>query len=217
MDAIGKNADLNQKSFGLSINAEKMLETMVEQQNAVRGYLLSNNESFVATYEKAKSGFTSHAESFKANTVSAEQRTRVENLQAIVANWQAQSAERQLELARNPSTREQAFALTGKLTLAEGRVLVDAVREGQEALIAARVVERDAAASAANLTLTLGAVAATAIALVMGFFLSRSISTPISQMTGVMRSLAAGDKTVAIPGAGRQDEIGEMAGAVEAF
>ena len=217
LDAIGKNADLNQKSFGLSINAEKMLETMVEQQNAVRGYLLSNNESFVATYEKAKSGFTSHAESFKANTVSAEQRTRVENLQAIVANWQAQSAERQLELARNPSTREQAFALTGKLTLAEGRVLVDAVREGQEALIAARVVERDAAASAANLTLTLGAVAATAIALVMGFFLSRSISTPISQMTGVMRSLAAGDKTVAIPGAGRQDEIGEMAGAVEAF
>ncbi|MCW7544680.1 methyl-accepting chemotaxis protein [Aurantimonas litoralis] len=47
--------------------------------------------------------------------------------------------------------------------------------------------------------------------------LARSISRPLTQMTAAMRSLAAGDKTVAIPGAGRQDEIGEMAGAVEAF
>jgi len=47
--------------------------------------------------------------------------------------------------------------------------------------------------------------------------LARSISRPLTQMTAAMRSLAAGDKTVAIPGAGRKDEIGEMAGAVEAF
>ncbi|EAS48953.1 putative methyl-accepting chemotaxis protein [Aurantimonas manganoxydans SI85-9A1] len=47
--------------------------------------------------------------------------------------------------------------------------------------------------------------------------LARSISRPIAQMTAAMRSLAAGDKTVIIPGAGRRDEIGEMAGAVEAF
>ena len=47
--------------------------------------------------------------------------------------------------------------------------------------------------------------------------LARSISRPLTQMTDAMRSLAAGDKTVAIPGAGRRDEIGEMAGAVEAF
>ncbi|MCW7546270.1 methyl-accepting chemotaxis protein [Aurantimonas litoralis] len=217
LDAIGINADLNQKSFGLTIDAEQMVENMVEQQNAVRGYLLSSDEAFVATYQNAKSKFISHANSFKANTVSNEQKSRVERLEAIVANWQANSAERQLELARNPLTREQAFALTGKLTLAEGRVLIDEVREGQEALIATRVVERDAAASAANLTLALGAVVATLIALVMGFFLSRSISTPISQMTSVMRKLASGDKTVIVPGADRKDEVGEMAGAVEAF
>ncbi|WP_244401185.1 methyl-accepting chemotaxis protein [Aurantimonas manganoxydans] len=63
----------------------------------------------------------------------------------------------------------------------------------------------------------MGAVVATAIALIMGFFLSRSIAMPISQMAGVMRKLAGGDKTVIIPGANRHDEVGEMAGAVEAF
>ncbi|HEX2019450.1 MAG TPA: cache domain-containing protein, partial [Aurantimonas sp.] len=47
--------------------------------------------------------------------------------------------------------------------------------------------------------------------------LARSISRPIHQMTDAMRRLAAGDTSVAVPGVGRQDEIGEMAGAVEAF
>ncbi|MEF2554593.1 cache domain-containing protein, partial [Aurantimonas sp. A2-1-M11] len=47
--------------------------------------------------------------------------------------------------------------------------------------------------------------------------LARSISRPLCAMTGTMRALAAGDTSVSIPGAGRHDEIGEMAGAVEAF
>jgi methyl-accepting chemotaxis protein len=217
LDAIDTNADLNHRSFGLSLDAENMLKDMVEQQNAVRGYLLSSDASFIATYEKAKADFTSDAESFKAHTVSTEQKARIENLQDVVANWQTKSAERQLELARNPLTRDQAFALTGKLTLAEGRAMVEEVRDGQEAIISSRIAERDAVASAANWTLTLGAVAATAIALIMGLFLSRSIATPISQMTDVMRKLAGGDKTVFIPGTSRKDEVGEMAGAVEAF
>jgi methyl-accepting chemotaxis protein len=217
LEAIGANADRNQASFGLTIDAEQMLANMVEQQNAVRGYLLSNEERFIETYETAKAAFTSRAESFKAKTVSPEQKSRVESLEAIMANWQQKSAERQLDLARNPLTRDQAFALTGKLTLAEGRAVVGEIRAAQETLIADRVVERDAAAHTANLTLFLGAVAALLISMIMGFFLFRSIAAPITQMTGVMRKLAAGDKNVMVPGANRQDEVGEMAGAVEAF
>ncbi|MCQ0990646.1 cache domain-containing protein, partial [Jiella marina] len=47
--------------------------------------------------------------------------------------------------------------------------------------------------------------------------LSSSITRPIDAITGTMRRLAAGDKSVAIPGADRQDEIGAMAAAVETF
>jgi methyl-accepting chemotaxis protein len=45
----------------------------------------------------------------------------------------------------------------------------------------------------------------------------RSIVNPISGMTEAMKRLAAGDKTVAVPGSGRRDEIGDMAGAVLVF
>ena len=48
-------------------------------------------------------------------------------------------------------------------------------------------------------------------------FMARSITRPIHGMCGAMRSLAGGNLQVAIPGIGRHDEIGEMAGAVEVF
>ncbi|MCJ2014530.1 methyl-accepting chemotaxis protein [Methylobacterium sp. J-076] len=43
------------------------------------------------------------------------------------------------------------------------------------------------------------------------------ISLPIARMTTAMRVLAAGDTGITVPGAGRGDEIGAMASAVEVF
>jgi methyl-accepting chemotaxis protein len=45
----------------------------------------------------------------------------------------------------------------------------------------------------------------------------RRVTRPIRAITDVMRRLAEGDATVAIPGTARRDEIGDMAAAVEVF
>ncbi len=52
---------------------------------------------------------------------------------------------------------------------------------------------------------------------VISVFIARSITRPIAGMVGSMRALAAGNLDVEVPGAGRRDEIGEMADAVEVF
>lgn len=49
------------------------------------------------------------------------------------------------------------------------------------------------------------------IALILGVFMARGISRPLSSMTGVMARLASGDQDAQIPALGRSDEIGEMA------
>ncbi|MDH5721820.1 MAG: methyl-accepting chemotaxis protein [Alphaproteobacteria bacterium] len=51
----------------------------------------------------------------------------------------------------------------------------------------------------------------------IGVFISRSISSPILEMTNVMAKIANGDYDAVVPGIGRGDEIGEMASAVEIF
>jgi methyl-accepting chemotaxis protein len=55
------------------------------------------------------------------------------------------------------------------------------------------------------------------ICLVIGISMIRGISGPIAAMTAAMRRLADRDMAVVIPGVGRGDEIGGMAGAVQVF
>ena len=51
----------------------------------------------------------------------------------------------------------------------------------------------------------------------LAWMIGRAVSRPLSAMTGAMRKLAEGDFDVVLPGLGRKDEIGDMAGAVETF
>ncbi|MBY6261168.1 HAMP domain-containing protein [Azospirillum sp. 412522] len=53
--------------------------------------------------------------------------------------------------------------------------------------------------------------------LICASLISRAITRPVTAMTGTMRDLADGRLDVAVPGAGRKDEIGAMAAAVTVF
>jgi methyl-accepting chemotaxis protein len=64
----------------------------------------------------------------------------------------------------------------------------------------------------------LGALGLTALLCTgIGVTMVRGVAKPITMMTAAMRRLAAHDLEVAIPGVGRGDEIGAMAGAVQVF
>jgi methyl-accepting chemotaxis protein len=55
------------------------------------------------------------------------------------------------------------------------------------------------------------------LGVVWAFLLGTGISRPIAAMCKAMRELAGGNFDVVLPGLGRKDELGEMAGAVEEF
>jgi len=51
----------------------------------------------------------------------------------------------------------------------------------------------------------------------ISYFIVRTISPPLNDMTSAMKLLADGDLEIEVPGTTRHDEIGEMAGAVQVF
>ncbi|MBR0824529.1 HAMP domain-containing protein [Bradyrhizobium manausense] len=57
----------------------------------------------------------------------------------------------------------------------------------------------------------------TLLGIILAFVLGTGISRPMIAMCKAMRELASGNFDVVLPGLGRKDEIGEMAGAVEEF
>ena len=70
-----------------------------------------------------------------------------------------------------------------------------------------------------NAVIGLVVVAAVAVmlTLLMAFLLARNIGRPVSAMATAMSQLAGGNLSVEIPGSGRNDEVGDMAGAMSFF
>jgi methyl-accepting chemotaxis protein len=104
---------------------------------------------------------------------------------------------------------EQKFGILAK----EITVILTAAAERRAALTA------DAAAVLRHGLYEVGGAALAAIVLSLGVavFFSRLVSSPIKAMTAVMGRLAAGDLSVEAPAAGRTDEVGAMAQALQVF
>ena len=75
----------------------------------------------------------------------------------------------------------------------------------------------NATAAATTLEIQIAILIAAVGVILLGFFIGRSITKPLTAMTGGMIELANGNFAIVLPGLGRQDEIGDIAKAVETF
>ena len=108
------------------------------------------------------------------------------------------------------------------LDLLDGPKLADGTRSGGIKTNQKAMLAEESAASLGGIAFLKEALwGLLAIGLALGgtiaAFTARSIVTPLTGMTAAMTKLAGGDKAAAIPGVGRADEIGDMAGAVQVF
>ncbi len=215
--AMDEAANKNEASQKVSHNGRQLLLTMIEQQNAVRGYITSGDATFLDTYETNRKAFEASAAAFISLTKLPEQRARAQQLKVAADEWHALQAQPQIALGRDPETRAAAQAMTGKLKLTKVRALADQINRAQERVIAQRVADQQSAATTGSIVLVASALLAAFSAVGFGLLLVRAIARPVVDMTDVMRKLAGGNNAVAVPGTERIDEIGHMAQAVLVF
>jgi methyl-accepting chemotaxis protein len=120
-----------------------------------------------------------------------------------------------------------AWAETAQQTAAHDDSMVKTFRGFEPMMIEiAQVVERlhreaEAAEAATRDAVRIWMLVAFGLSVVLvcglSLWIGRSISNALVSMVSAMTRLAGGDVRLAIPGLGRRDEIGEMAGAVEVF
>ena len=166
---------------------------------------------------------------------SPENRKRIDRLTVLIGNFQ--KGEQQIEairkqqLALDAKKDGEAAAQLAKLVADVDRIrketlapineeiseLADQItnfakQKGVETRAAAEVE----AASVARTSLVAGVLVAMVLigACIFSVF---SIARPMRALTVAMEKLAAGDFSVVLPGLGRKDEVGEVAGAVEKF
>ena len=194
---------------------------MLEQSNAIRALLLSREARYADRYREEKVAFEKAAGRMSELIRSHEVRRLLDVAMAAAAEWRAKVGDVQAKAAADQSSYEQAMeivrnGLSSRLYVAY-RDANDKMEQVQRKLLG-EVREADqAAASAVRVVLAGGGALAVLIAIAFSVFLTRAIAGPVVGMTRAMGRLAAGDNEVEVPGAGRRDEIGEMAKAVEVF
>jgi methyl-accepting chemotaxis protein len=100
----------------------------------------------------------------------------------------------------------------GAIAQASSAMKADLVSEQQRL-----ETESDATIGSIERLIVMLAVGGTLLGAVLAVLLGQGISRPMILMCKAMRELASGNFDVVLPGLGRKDELGEMAGAVEEF
>ncbi|RXH36811.1 MULTISPECIES: HAMP domain-containing methyl-accepting chemotaxis protein [Bradyrhizobium] len=224
--AIAQNAAEAKASVrGMQIGIRDILTSSspVEMQKAVTYFNDRQTAALKFSGEMAK---LSH---------SAENHKRIDRLTVLIGNFG--KGEQQIE-----AIRKQELALDGKkdaeavAQIAKFVAEVDRFRKGtlapineeitelanqitdfaKQKSLEARAEAEAEAASVARTSLVTGVLVALVLigACIFSVF---SIARPMRALTLAMEKLAGGDFSVVLPGLGRKDEVGEVAGAVEKF
>jgi methyl-accepting chemotaxis protein len=178
------------------------------------------NWRFMATLDKnGPATFKTNADRAHA-ALAALQRTAAPETAALVAAVQSALGSYETAFAAFSSARLASDAFYTEQT----RPLLQAMQQKLEG--AQETLAHDFAASRTNAADTISnaswlqeivGVLALALGGALAFVIGRGIVRPLAAMTGVMGKLAAGDNGVEVPARDNQDEIGDMARAVEVF
>jgi methyl-accepting chemotaxis protein len=141
--------------------------------------------------------------------------------------WSATAKNEVTLIERYQTAFRRAASLdTDKVTLMNGAMrqagttlAEDAVKAKDSNAADQGAVEKtvqDVTSSGETTVLELG-VAGLILGVVLAWLIGRGVAGPVVRMCAAMRSLAGGDRTVAVPGVGRKDEIGQMADTMQVF
>jgi methyl-accepting chemotaxis protein len=195
----------------------QILSTLVEHQNAMRGYVASLNPEFqdrMAKYAKAVPPLMAQLEQnldkVQVDTYLPPLRQAIDvfygQLDATVAN------------AGDPAKLEETRAnIASTARLSDIRKVLSAMDTANSDLAAERSASLQAAFQTGVTTMLSGGALASLVAVVMGIILTKGLAAPIREITAAMRRLADGDTAIEVPAKGRGDELGSMAAAVEVF
>ena len=184
----------------------KLTSGMLMMRRHEKDFMLRRDPKYIGELGKTASEFAKAVASADLTTaVKADIAHKLARYQADFAAW----AEGAQEAARHGAQMSKEYAATEPVIAERGK---DIAEHYQLALISET---ETVAAVKLWMLITLGL--ALVIVSAFSFLIGRGISVAIRAMVSAMTRLAGGDAAVTVPGVGRHDEIGEMAGAVEVF
>lgn len=188
------------------IDDPRLTSWMLMMRRNEKDFMLRRDQKYVAEIKKSGAEFTNALSAVAiAPPVMAEITAKLASYQKEFAAW-AETARQVAEYDANMMKTFRGFEPL-MLEIAEG------VERRYKEAEASQAAIRESVRMWMLIAFALSVVLVSGLSLLIG----RSISNALASMVSAMTRLAGGEFKIAIPGLGRKDEIGEMAGAVEVF
>tara|TARA_E500000318_G_C3561808_1_gene213804 strand:- start:627 stop:2384 length:1758 start_codon:yes stop_codon:yes gene_type:complete len=206
-------------------DSESIVASAVDMETGMRGFLLAGREEFLDPYKSGEKAVYAGIAKLQA-TVSDNpgQVARLGEAEKILRDWQTNVTEMQIQFRRDVGKSKTMNDMADLVGEARGKQYFDAFRQimadfaaEEEALMKQRAATNVKTVDQTFIIILVATSGAVIIGLIVSWLIGGSIGGPIGRMTGVMRKLADGDRSVNVQGTDRGDEIGEMARATMVF
>ena len=217
---IGRSTERN--NFSQNIYAKALtLETSILRQNSqFRGFLVTGDKTYLKSYEEARKEFDDTAAELDHLLTDPEQLQQLETARRETLKWRRNWGDRLIGWVKDGRRDEaqEAVRTAGPAVLVSKVALpLRDLRAEETRQIDAAAASQENAIETALIALAIGGVALIGIAITLSMLLSRQIARPITKLTSAMAELASGRHDIVVRAAGRTDELGDMARAVEVF
>ncbi|MGY8680281.1 methyl-accepting chemotaxis protein [Bradyrhizobium sp. UFLA05-153] len=188
------------------IDNPRLTSWMLMMRRHEKDFMLRRDPKYIAELKKAASEFSKAMEAAAVPApVMADITAKLQKYQSEFSNW-AEAAQ-----------QSAAYDASMMKTFRELEPLIIDVRSAVDRTYKEADAAEAATRDAVRLWMMVTFGVTVLLLAVVGFLLGRSISSALSAMVSAMTRLARGELSITVPGLGRKDEIGEMAGAVEVF
>ena len=189
---------------------------------ASSGYVIAKQESLPRAYNAAATDFANKIQAVRADAAGhPDMIALIEKVESAEAVYRQEIGDPIIRLIRDNPTSAQATELVesdhAQNIFASLQKAANAARDEIAGRSASAQKWQDQMIGLAHMASAGGGLTTLLLAVLVGWWLTRSIARPLTEMTAVMKNLADGDVTIAVPGVGRNDEIGRIAEAVQVF
>ncbi|MET0357755.1 MAG: CHASE3 domain-containing protein, partial [Cellvibrio sp.] len=209
---------INKHTYEVLENASTLLQSLMNIETGQRGFLLTGKEDFLEPHTAGIKSFNSTLEHIREMTSdNAKQQERLKLLEQSYHRWLREDVNSVIEKRR---TADAETIKTLSAGIGSGKAGMDAMRgilsdidAEERSLMKVRSENLAATISNTQWTMILGGIGGVALAMLLAFFITRSITIPVIRARDIATRLSEGDLTVEVL-VDRKDEVGMLLQAI---
>ncbi|MEA5582565.1 response regulator [Nodularia harveyana UHCC-0300] len=190
---------------------EELDSQMIYAENGQRGYVITGEQRYLHPYTNAVEVLNHTFQKLDILTTdNIEQQRRLDRLRPLIN--QKMTVMQNVMNIRDDQGLESAkkVILTdeGKDLMDEIQIILDEIKNAESLLLQQRSHKAELASQRTINSITYSIPLVSMILAVIGFFLTRNISLPLTQLSETAENIAEGNLSVSLPNSDRLDEIG---------